>query len=231
MSKIILGIVFLCFFLVNLTCAGKKGVLVLDELNFDKIVDGSDNVLVQIVEYTWKATDYEKVAEEFKDNKDVIIALIEYSDNKEFLKQRFGIQSAEELPSIKFYPSGKTTPDEVTGDDSSSLIEYITFSINAKLSKLKKLAKEFSESTKKDAILKKTKEFVTKELPDNTWGKYYVSSMQKINEKGKDFITKEKERLNGLINNKSSTKEKVTEFKKRLTVLDAFNSETKKVQS
>jgi hypothetical protein len=34
----------------------KKGILGIDEINFDKIVDGSRNVLVEIVEYSWKAT-------------------------------------------------------------------------------------------------------------------------------------------------------------------------------
>jgi hypothetical protein len=52
------------------------------------------------------------VAEEFKDNKDVIVALIEFHDNKDFLKTRFGLEKSEDLPKIKFFASGKKEPEE-----------------------------------------------------------------------------------------------------------------------
>jgi hypothetical protein len=88
------------------------------------------------------------------------------------------------------------------------------------------------KSENKANVLKETEEYVKTELLDNVWAKYYLNSMQKIVEKGVDFVTKEKERLQHLVsNNKSAAKTKLAEFKKRLTVLEAFNAEKKNIQS
>lgn len=50
------------------SCSAKKGVLELDEITWDRVVDGSKNVLVAFTEYSWKDPEnYDKVSEEFKD--------------------------------------------------------------------------------------------------------------------------------------------------------------------
>jgi protein disulfide-isomerase A6 len=228
----LIAFVLTAVLLVNGAVALKKGILGLDEINFDKIVDGSRNVLVEIVEYSWKATnDYEKVAEEFKNNNDVIVALLEFSDNKDFVKSRFGIEKSEDLPKIKFFPAGKKEPEDVSTDDPDGLIEFVHSSLNSKLGTLKSMVKEFMASDNKAELLKRAEDYVKKELAENVWAKYYINSMQKIVEKGADFVKKEKERLQNLVtNSKSAAKTKLAEFKKRLTVLHAFDAEKKNIQ-
>lgn len=42
------------FFLFSSLVQAKKGILDLDEITFDKVVDGSQNTLVAFLEYSWK---------------------------------------------------------------------------------------------------------------------------------------------------------------------------------
>lgn len=60
---------------------------------------------------------------------------------------------------------------------------------------------------------------------DKEYAKYYLASMKKILEKGDDFVQTEKDRLNGLINSKSTAEAKKKEFNKRLNILNAFTKE------
>lgn len=100
------------------------------------------------------------------------------------------------------------------------------------MAQLKQWAREFVQSDKKQEILKQVEDYVKKELADNVWAKYYINNMQKIAEKGVDFVKKEKERLQHLVSDsKSAAKAKISELKKRLTVLNVFNAEKKTIQS
>jgi hypothetical protein len=56
MLRLILPLCVILSLWFSCTIALRKGILGLDEINFDKVVDGSRNVLVEIVEYSWKAT-------------------------------------------------------------------------------------------------------------------------------------------------------------------------------
>jgi len=214
--------------LLALTCvsAATKGVLELDEVTFDKVVDGSKNVLVQVVQYTWKASDgYDKVATEFKDDPNLLVALVARNDNKDYVQKVFGIEKEEEMPRTYFYEKGSKAHQAVSSDDSDSLIEYVLFALNPKLKQLQDLAKLFIRSDKKADILKKAQDFVNKEgLQDSTYAKYYLASMKRINENGIEFLSKERERLQGLANNKATKKDKSSEFKKRLNVLNKLDS-------
>jgi len=51
--------------------------------------------------------------------------------------------------------------------------------------------------------------------------------MKKIQEKGEDFLTKEQERLNTLINSKSTMEKKKSEFTSRLNILNSFETSEK----
>jgi hypothetical protein len=49
--------------------------------------------------------------------------------------------------------------------------------------------------------------------------------MKRINEKGNDFVAKEKERLKSLIDSKGTSEGKKNEFTMRINILNAFASQ------
>jgi len=210
----------------GLVLAGKKGVIELDNVSWDRIVDGSKPVLVAFTEFSWKdPTDYEKVSEEFQ-HSNVIVAKVDVSSNEE-LKKKFNLES---YPTFSFFPVGKKdSPLAYSGAESASeLIDFVRVQLNPKLQELKNLAAEFLEKTgdARDAIQKKATAIIDKlEGSDQEYGKFFLASFKKVAEKGADFIKAEKERLNGLIGNKATTEKKKSEFSKRLNVLNAFSKE------
>jgi len=73
--------VFICLFcLFTFSNAVEKGVIQLDDISWDRIVDGSKPVLVAFTEWSWSdPKEYGKVSEEFR-NSDVIVAKIAKED-------------------------------------------------------------------------------------------------------------------------------------------------------
>lgn len=113
--------------------------------------------------------------------------------------------------------------------------------MNPKLQEIKELASKFlsSNTNQRKEILNKCEKIVNS-LSSNDkeyylyidfnirltifrYGNYFMGTMKKVIDKGDDFIEKEKERLNGLISNKSTTDKKKTEFSLRLNILNSFS--------
>jgi len=212
--------------LCSLSFGAKKGIIELDEISWDRIVDGSKPVLVVFTEFSWKdPTDYEKVSAEFKDTK-VIIAKVDGGSNDE-LKKRFGVET---FPTFKFFPVGhKDTPLSYSGAESAAeVIDFIRVQLNPKLQDLKDMAASFlgKNAAERQAIQKKASDLVdTLQGGDQEYGKFYLASFKKVAEKGEEFLKAEKERLGGLVDNKATTDKKKSEFAKRLNVLHAFSKE------
>jgi len=200
-----------------------KGVLELDEITWDAIMDGSRPVVVAFQEFNWKhPKDYEKVAEEFKKDK-VLVAKVDRSGNAD-LKAKFNIDT---YPTVKFFPKGETqNPTQYAGADSSSdLIDFIRLLMNPKLQQLKQLAESFvvAKPAERTSILKKAETLVDDlQGSDKEYATFYTSSMKKIQEKGDEFVESEKTRLNGLISSKATADKKKAEFTKRLNILNTF---------
>jgi len=204
--------------------AARKGILELDDVSWDRIVDGSKPVLVAFQEFSWKdPTDYEKVSEEFKGS-NVIVAKVDCSANED-LKKRFGI---DKTPTFKFFAvNQKDSPLSYAGGEApAELIDFVRVQLNPQLQELKNLAVEFMKSAAdRTKLTKKATELIDKLTgPDQEYAKFYLASMKKISEKGNDFVASEKERLNGLISNKATGEKKKGEFTKRLNILNSFSS-------
>jgi len=187
----------------------EKGIIALDEYTFDKIIDGSKNVLVEFMNQAWETTpDLETVGREFATSKDTIIAKFIISANEDFVK-RFNFKP-EESPSLRFYPKGSTTPENffegsakgLKGDD---IVELLRIRLNPNLKELKALAAQFvTEDAKRNELLKKA-ETLTKNFSgvDADYAKQIIKNMQKILEKGISFVETEKSRLTKLTQSSS----------------------------
>jgi len=217
-----LKLVFVLSF-VGLSLQARKGVLELDDVSWSRIVDGSKNVFIAFVEHSWKdPTDFEKVAEEFKDT-NVIIAKVDCSSNED-LKKKYDVTN---YPSFRFFPQGSkdAVPLIYTGAEKPEEInDFIRVQLNPKLSELKALAAQFVASSGDRASINRKVENIVNGLTgsDQEYGKIYLNNFKKILEKGDEFIKAEKDRLTGLIENKSTTGKKKSEFTKRLNILNAF---------
>ena len=110
----------------------------------------------------------------------------------------------------------------MSGNDAEFLTDYVNIQLNPKLIDLKKIAKEFVASDKKEELLKKAESLVSSDLKGVQFAEWIVANMKKIVTKGNDFVTKEKTRLEGLINSKATVPEKKAEFRKRAAVLNDF---------
>jgi len=212
----------------------EKGIIGLDEYTFDKIIDGSKNVLVEFMNQAWETTpDLETVGREFASSNDIIIAKFINSANEDFVK-RFNFKP-EESPSLRFYPKGSTTPENflvsakgVKGDD---IVELLRIRLNPNLKELKALAAEFvTEDAKRNELLKKA-ETLTKSFSgvDADYAKQIIKNMQKILEKGISYVETEKSRLTKLSQSSSVSEKTRNDFNKKISILNAFTQEKKNV--
>jgi len=204
----------------------RKGVLELDKDNFDKIVDGSKNVLVEFVEYSWKdSQSYDTVGEEFSARKDILVAKIATHDNPEF-KTRFAIVNE---PAVKWFPKGSTTPIDFMGDVSTTnkesakdIIQFVNSNLSPQMQDLTSLAKRFVNNPTAELVQEATHLTSQLDAAYKDFGTTFLSVMTKIQERGASYPVKERTRLNTLIQNKSTKKDKQRDFSKRLNVVELF---------
>jgi len=204
---------------------GKKGIVELDELSFDRVADGSKPVLVAFLEYSWKdPEDYDKVAEELKE---VIVAKVDCSSNEK-LKTKYHIKS---YPTYQFFDKetiDKEPPSLYGGEIKFyDVINFVKMLQKPKLRELKNYAAEFmKEGADRKKIIDTVEHLVSGfSQVDNFFGGYYVTAMKKIEEKGDDFVKKELERLNALIENKGTKEDKRREFGAKVNILNNFHQE------
>lgn len=215
-----------------------SSVVVLDSSNFDKVVDGSKNVLVEFYA-PWcghcktLAPKYEELGKVFQTEKDVVIAKVDAdaAPNKP-LGSRFGVQG---FPTIKFFPKGTKTPEDYNGG--REVKDFVIF-LNGKAG-TKRTDKGGLESTvgriaALDALAKDVvsgKKSATSEIGnakasysgnEKTYADFYHVVAQKFEKEGKSFIEAQKKRLSGLVEGGSISAEKKDEFQVKSNILDAF---------
>merc|ERR1719198_2667009 len=217
-----------------------RGILKLDNCTFDRLVDGSRNIIVRFdKEYSygddhdaWK--DFAKTVGE--SSADVLVADVgvsEYGDkDNSDLSDRYSIKS-DDFPQYRLWTKGSPSsaaPDVFKGDKKSdAFLRYVQekagvwIGLPGQLKELDALAKEFGSGSK-DKVLKKA-EAAVKSLDekDAEFGKYYVKVMSKVVATGGDFVKKETDRLQKMVDDASVKASKKDQFGRRLNILSSFS--------
>ena len=216
-------------------------VVVLDNKNFDKVVDGSKHALVEFYA-PWcghcktLAPKYDELAKIFAAEGDVVIAKVDAdSEAGRPLGTRFDVKG---FPTLKYFPKGSTTAEEYNGGREVS--DFVTF-LNSKAGTARLATGGLSATAGRiaalDEIVKslvdKTKKTVADELKaasaklsaaEKTAADFYHLVAQKFETEGAAFITKQKERIAGLLKKKDSlTPQKADEFQIKTNILSAFH--------
>jgi len=228
------GVVVL-FALLSVVSA-RKGVIELDKDNYDKIIDGSKNVLVQFSEYSWKdSAAIEAVSEEFASRMDLLIAKLATHDAPAELKTRLGITSND--PFVRFFGKGATAGIDFIGDLSATnkdaskeIIQFVHNILSPQMQELKKLAERFVATPTRELVSEAT--LLTSQLDKQytTFGEGVLKTMAKIQEKGPGYAAKEYARLLKMMNSKSTKKDKQKDFSTRLSYIELFVSAEEKTR-
>jgi protein disulfide-isomerase A6 len=229
--------------------AGTKGrmkkapnfVVDLTDSNFDSIVlDSSKDVLVEFYA-PWcghckrLAPDYEKLAQAFASEPNVVIAKID-ADSHKVQGSKYGVSG---FPTIKWFgKNSKESPETYeSARDIPSFVDYINQKAGTKrlatgrldstagrISELDTLAGQFVASGDQSGLLKRAEEIVSKlSGADKEYGKYYTKFMSVISSKGKSFVETEPARLEKMLTG-NVTPAKADEFTVRKNILTAFTA-------
>jgi len=219
-----------------------SNVVDLDGSNFDKIVkDPSKDVLVEFYA-PWcghckkLAPDYEKVANAFRGEKNIVIAKVDADAHKE-VGTKYGVTG---FPTIKFYPrNNKDGEDYSSGRDVDSFINFINDkagthrSANGLLNDKAGLVESFNdlvskfvagEKSVRETLVKEAEEKVASlaEHARDAAG-HYVRSMKSILEKGEDYAAKEVDRLHKILSSGAVSDDRADLMKIRKNILSLFH--------
>lgn len=217
-----------------------SNVVVLTADNFDEIVlDKSKDVLVEFYA-PWcghcknLAPTYEKVAAAFKLEDDVVVANLD-ADTYKDLAEKYGVSG---FPTLKFFPKGNKDGEEYGGG--RDLEDFVSF-INEKcgtsrdgkgqltstagiVASLDALVKEFvaASGDEKKAVFSKIEQGVeVLEGSAARHGKIYLKVAKNYMDKGSDYVKKEIDRLQRMLD-KSISAAKADEFVLKKNILSTF---------
>ena len=111
------------FFAILQAVSVLADVVNLTDADFDKVVDGSSNVLVEFYA-PWcghcknLAPEWKIAGETFQPGDDIIIAAIDATANPK-MGEKFGVKG---FPTIKYFPKGKATAEEYSGGRTADTI-------------------------------------------------------------------------------------------------------------
>lgn len=153
--------------------------------------------------------------------------LKESDETKAFI-ERFDLQSTP-LPMFLFFAKGQTTPSDrlikhAEADlNAPEVIEFVHQNLEPEMKNLKSWAEKFLSTKDKGNTVEICAEIV-EFLPETmkAIGQYYLKTMQKIREKGEEFLTKEIERMKSLLESRSTGDQKKREFRRRISILMSF---------
>jgi len=219
-----------------------SSVVVLTSKNFDQVVkDPSKNVLVEFYA-PWcghcksLAPDYEKVANAYKNEKDVVIANFD-ADNSAHkdIAAKYGVTG---FPTLKWFPKAKKEEPEDynVGRDVDSFVNFVNEhagthrnaaggldSTAGRVSSLDEIAKRFvAASNQKDLLAEATRAASHLSGDDAQNAKFYLKAMEKVQAEGQSFLKNEQARLKKLADSPSTNSAKVDEFTVRANILGAF---------
>jgi len=215
-----------------------RGILKLDNTTFDRIVDGTKTVFVRFdKEYSygdehdaWKEL-AGKVGDSSADMLTADVGVSEYGDkDNSDIAERYSIKS-DDFPQYRLWLKGTAsaaTPVTYSGEKKyDGFLRFLQekagvwIGLPGQVKALDELAKKFM-SGDKAAVLKGAEEAVKGlEAKDADSGKYYVKVMSKVAEKP-DFVGKETERLQKMIDDGSVKAQKKEQFGRRLNILSSF---------
>ncbi|XP_075983755.1 endoplasmic reticulum protein 29-like protein wbl [Anticarsia gemmatalis] len=215
------------------------GSVELNELSFEKITNKFDVSLVKFdvaFPYGDKHEAFVALAKDAKDVDELLVAEVGVKDygekDNEALASKYGA-TKDNFPVVKLFIKGKSEPitfDDSKGFTSDELRRFVRENTGLYLSlpgcvkELDKLAIEFIKSKKDDRkkVLKKTEDLQKKlASKDTNSGKIYKMIMQKILEKGDEFVKTEHERVKKVLSSKVSD-EKKKELIIRINILQTF---------
>ncbi|CAH2233956.1 endoplasmic reticulum resident protein 29 [Pararge aegeria] len=236
-----LYITVFCYFIltVSTNLVSAAGSVELNEYTFDKIVSKFGAALVKFdVAFPFgdKHDAFVALAKEAKDIDELLFADVGIKDygerENEQLGRKYGA-TKDNIPVVKLFLKGKSEPihfDDTKGFTSDDLRRFVRensgiyLSLPGCIRDLDVLAIKFQGSAKEDRekILKETENIVEKlDTKDAAAGKTYRTIMQKILEKGDEFIATEINRINKLLSGKVSN-EKKKELASRINILQSF---------
>lgn len=223
----------------QLACAyTDRGILKLDNTTFDRVVDGTKTVFVRFdKEYSygdehdaWKEI-AKKVGESSADMLTADVGVSEYGDKDNAdISDRYSIKS-EDFPQYRLWTKGSAhsaTPLVYSGDKKyDGFLRFLQekagvwIGLPGQVKSLDELAKKFASGDKK-AVIKQAEDAAKGlDVKDADSGKYYVKVMGKVAEKA-DFVAKETERLQKMIDDGSVKAAKKEQFGRRLNILSSF---------
>jgi len=211
-------------------------VITLDESNFDKIVmDPTKDVLVEFYA-PWcghckhLAPIYEKVATNFKAEKNIVIAKMD-ADHHKNIPGRYGVSG---YPTLKWFPKSNKAGEDYQGDrEELGFVKFINEKSGTKrlvgggltadagtIPELDELAKDFVESSDKNSVLEKAK--AVADDHDSEYATYYIKVMEKIHSGSADYPQTEAARLQRVLDGGNVNADKVDSFQIRKNILAKF---------
>ncbi|KAJ4458453.1 putative Protein disulfide-isomerase 1 [Paratrimastix pyriformis] len=219
-----------------------KAYVELTDASFDQVVMNPEmNVLVAFYA-PWcghcqhMAPEYEKAAASFIPSDKVVMAKLD-ADHYKDLATKYGVTG---FPTIKFFAAGKKEPEEYNGArEAQAFVDFLNEKSGAKrllggalmptagrVEDLDEVAKKFREAdpaTRRDLLKDAQAKVASMEDMMTSWsGKFYVKTMENVATKGKEYIEKEKMRLQKIIDSKAVAAQKLDEMAKRIHILEAF---------
>jgi endoplasmic reticulum protein 29 len=215
-----------------------RGIIKLDNTTFDRLIDGTKAVFVRFdKEYSygdqhdqWKNF-AAKVGDSSADMLTCDVGVSEYGDkDNSDLSDRYSIKT-EDFPQYRLWLKGTPhsgTPITFSGETTSDgFLRFVQekagvwIGLPGQVKALDALAKAFA-SGDKPSVLKQAEEAAKSlEAKDAESGKYYVKVMGKVADKA-DFVAKETERLQKMIDDGSVKAAKKEQFGRRLNILSSF---------
>jgi len=216
-----------------------RGILKLDNTTFDRIVDGSKSVFVRFdKEYSYgdEHDAWKDFAAKVGDSSASMlvgdVGVSEYGDkDNSDISDRYSIKT-DDFPQYRLFLKGTSSSGDAisySGEKKSDgFLRFVQekagvwIGLPGQLKVFDELAKTFGTGDKAAALKKAEGELKGLEAKDADSGKYYVKVMGKAIASA-DFVKKETERLNKMIEDGSVKAVKKEQFGRRLNILSSFS--------
>ncbi|KAF2363119.1 Endoplasmic reticulum resident protein 29 C-terminal [Trinorchestia longiramus] len=219
-----------------------KGLTPLDGWSFDKVISKFKAAVVKFdtaYPYGPKHEQFAKLAAAGRSSLDLLVAEVGIKDYGEYenadLAERFGIKK-EDFPVVKLFLQGKEDPIDFEAADfkEDALRIFIRKNSDVYISHedcleafdriVDKFLLEENVDQRKALIENARKEALkVKTVEDKTSADIYIKILEKMIEKGDDFVKQERTRVKGLMEKQKLTDEKKKSMLIKLNVLKSFS--------
>jgi protein disulfide-isomerase-like protein len=218
-----------------------SAVTTLTSSNFDKVVLGSKAALVEFYA-PWcghcksLAPKYEKLAQVFAGDSDVVIAKLDATEENE-ISTKYGITG---FPTLKFFPAGSSEPINYESErEVEAMVQFINEKAGTSRLPDGTLLPTTGRMTELDDAIKAANHHVDAALVEKLnkhitslsdkkvieYGKIYLSVAEKVISKGADYVAKEITRLHNMIKSPNVAPASKTNFQLKQNILNAFMKE------